>query len=368
MSLAQQFRGLFYAGHEKSSVHFTISAHGVVEFEDNSGSKVDISLLNTKLDLIGDPETTLQISWSDYSKKNCLLLCHDSSLFDRLLTINHLPEMQEHLHALQKKQQQKFTSEKYRVPLYMTYITAFFFSTYFMYSFAVPIVTNLIPYEWEKKIGSFAFENFQTGKTVVENSEVNAAMDAIIKRIDEFDDSEIVYEVIVIDAEMVNAFALPGGYVVVTSGLISNSDKPEEVAGVLSHELTHVLERHGMRKLVRQAGLGILIGIVFGDVSALSQLIELSSQLDGLSFDRSQERDADDGGIKIMQAAGISPRHLSSFFKKIRELDSASGDIPEIFRTHPLTDDRIERVSAADEPEQIFEFDLDWQKVKQGVE
>lgn len=96
--------------------------------------------------------------------------------------------------------------------------------------------------------------------------------------------------------------------------------------------------------------------------------MELSSHLDSLSFDSSKERQADEGGLKIMQAAGISPGHLDSFFKKIKELDSATGDIPEIFRTYPLTDDRINRVAAADEPKQVFEFDLDWEKVKKGVE
>jgi len=367
MNSAQQFRGLFYAGHEKSSINMSISTHGVVEFEDKKGKKIDISLRNTTLDLIGDPEITLQLSWND-AEINYSLLCSDPEIFDRLLAINFPAEIQGQLAELQKKQQQKMTSEKYRVPLYMTYIVAFFFSTYFIYSYSVPIVTNLIPYEWEKKIGSFAFENYQTGKELIKNVKVNSAMDLIIKRIDEFDNSQMSYEVIVIDAEMINAFAFPGGFVVVTSGLISNSENPEEIAAVLAHELTHVLQRHGMRKLVRQAGLGILISIVFGDVSALSQLMELSSHLDSLSFDRSQERQADEGGLKIMQAAGISPGHLASFFKKIKELDSATGDIPEIFRTHPLTDDRINRVAAADEPKQVFEFDLDWEKVKKGVE
>ena len=367
MNSDRKFKGLYYAGHEKSSIYFAVSPQGFIVFDDKKGNKVDIPIRNTKLDLIGDPGTTLQFGWDDQNDIKCSVLCQDPELFKSLLAVNHLPETKKVLQKLQKKQQQKLKGEKYRVPLYMAYIVAFFFTTYFIYSFSVPMIADTIPYEWEQKIGSFAFENYQTGKSVVDNSKVNAAMEAIVNRIDEFDGSDINYEVIVIDAEMVNAFAFPGGYVVVTSGLIRNSEEPEEVAAVLSHELTHVLERHGMRKLVRQAGLGILIGVVFGDVSALSQLMELSSQLDNLSFDRRQERHADDGGIKIMQAAGISPQHLISFFKKIKELDSATGDIPELFRTHPLTDERIKRVASAGEPKQTFEFNLDWAKVKKGV-
>ncbi len=68
-----------------------------------------------------------------------------------------------------------------------------------------------------------------------------------------------------------------------------------------------------------------------------------------------------------MQAAGISPQYLATFFEKIKDIDSVTGNIPEVFRTHPLTDDRIERVADAAEPEQVFEFDIDWEKVKGSV-
>ena len=170
-----------------------------------------------------------------------------------------------------------------------------------------------------------------------------------------------------LDSMDVNAFAAPGGYVFVTKGLLLRMGSEAELAGVLAHELTHVLQRHSMRKLVRQAGMGVLIGIVFGDVSALSQLIELSSQLDSLSFDRSQERSADDGAIEIMAAAGMSPQNLAAFFEKIQKADAITGNIPELFQTHPLTDERIKRVTAAAEPVQPFQFDMDWEALKQRV-
>lgn len=366
MASETQFKGLYYVGQEKYSIHFSVSAQGSIEFEYDKSKSLGILLHKTTLDLIGDPETTLQISWTDSIAKHTLL-SHDPALLARLLKINLFPATRERIAALQTKQQKQFKREKHRVPLYLTVIAAFFFGTYFMFTHAVPFIADLIPYQWEKEIGSFAFENYQAGKRKVEAPLVNNAVKSIIQRIDQFDDAEMTYQVVIIDAEMVNAFAFPGGFVVITSGLISNAEKPEEVAGVLAHELTHVLQRHSMRKLVRQAGLGVLIGIVLGDVSALSQLMELSSHLDTLSFDRSQERHADEGAIKIMQAAGISPQHLVSFFKKIKQLDSVAGDIPEIFRTHPLTDDRIERVATAKEPKELFTFDLDWSKVKQAL-
>ncbi|QPK62417.1 M48 family metallopeptidase [Methylomonas sp. LL1] len=367
MSLETYFNGLYYAGRNRFSVRFSISRHGVAEIEVGEQNRLEISLHNTLLDLIGDPQTTLQISWDGENGRHALL-CPEPALFDTLLRLNLPAPTLAQLATLQKKQQQGLKGEQHRVPLYLSLIAVFFIGGYFALHYSAPLVADLIPYQWEQKIGSFAFENYQIGKKTVSDKSVNDAVNTIVNRIDQFDGAEIVYQVAVVDADMINAFAFPGGYVVVTTGLIKNSDNPDQVAGVLAHEITHVLERHGMRKLVRQAGLGVLIGIVFGDVTALSQLIELSSQLDSLSFDRSQERNADDGAIKIMTAAGLSPQHLAAFFEKIQKADSISGDIPELFQTHPLSEERIKRVSAAAEPKQTFKFDMDWYKVKQAAE
>jgi len=366
MSLASHFNGLYYAGRDKISVRFSLSSHGLIQFEAGARGRLEIALHSTALELIGDPATTLQIGWHDHNGRHALL-CGEPELFDKLLSLNLPSPAREHITTLQTRQRRQLKGEMHRVPVYLGLIAAFFIGGYFSLHYSAPLIADMIPYEWEQKIGAFAFENYQVGKKTVTDQTVTDAVDAIVKRIDRFDGAEIEYQVAVVDADMINAFAFPGGYVVVTTGLLENADNPEQVAGVLAHELTHVLQRHSMRKLVRQAGMGVLIGIVFGDVSALSQLIELSSQLDSLSFDRGQERSADDGAIEIMTAAGLSPQHLAAFFAKIQKADTLTGDIPELFQTHPLTDERIKRVSAAAEPAQPFNFDLDWDAIKQAA-
>lgn len=366
MSSDSHFNGLYYAGRDKFSVRFSVSSHGLIQFDAGEPGEVEVALQGTALELIGDPATTLQIGWPGHDGRHALL-CGEPELFDKLLALNLPSPAREHIVALKTRQHRQLTGEKRRVPVYLGLIAAFFVGGYFTLHYSAPLIADMIPYEWEQKIGGFAFENYQTGKKTVTDQTVTDAVDAIVKRIDRFDGAEIEYQVAVVDADMINAFAFPGGYVVVTTGLLKNADNPEQVAGVLAHELTHVLQRHSMRKLVRQAGMGVLIGIVFGDVSALSQLIELSSQLDSLSFDRDQERNADDGAIEIMTAAGLSPRHLAAFFEKIQKADALTGNIPELFQTHPLTDERIKRVSAAAEPAQPFNFDLDWDTIKQAA-
>ncbi|WP_445370747.1 M48 family metallopeptidase [Methylomonas sp. HW2-6] len=366
MNSGSNFNGLYYAGRDKFSVRFTVSAHGLIEFELAERGRQAIALQGTTLELIGDPCTTLQIGWSDHNGRHALL-CAEPGLFVTLLSLNLPQPAHAHLTALQTRQRQTLSGEKHRVPVYLGLIAAFFVGGYAALHYAAPLIADLIPYEWEQKIGEVAFEHYQTGKRTIADQTVTDGVNAIVNRIDQFDGAEIAYQVAVVDADMINAFAFPGGYVVVTTGLIENADNPEQVAGVLAHELTHVLQRHGMRKLVRQAGMGVLIGIVFGDVSVLSQLIELSSQLDSLSFDRDQERRADDGAIEIMTAAGLSPQNLAAFFKKIQTADTLNGSIPVLLQTHPLTEERIQRVTAAAEPAQPFLFEMDWGKVKQGI-
>jgi len=366
MTNGSVYNGIYYAGPDKFHVQFRVSCHGILEFEVAERGRSEIPLQWTTLDLIGDPGTTLQISWSADDVRHALL-CNQPALLLELSALNLPRATLAQLAILQTRQRKNLQGEAHRVPAYLGLIAVFFVGGYFALQYSSPLLADLIPYQWEQKIGAFALENYRLGKKTVDDPAVIDAVNAIVNRINNFDDADIDYQLAVVDADMINAFAFPGGYVVVTTGLIENADNPEQVAGVLAHELTHVIERHSTRKLLRHAGMGVLIGIVFGDVSALSQLIELSAQLDSLSFDRSQERSADEGAIKIMSAAGLSPKHLATFFEKIAKADAITGNIPELFQTHPLTDDRIERVEQAAEPEQLFTFAMDWDEVKRRV-
>lgn len=363
MSLQTRFDGVYYRGREKSSVQFSLSRLCRIELFLPDSANLEISLHNVEYHLIGDPQTTLQIGWQENGERHALL-CQTPELLAGLLTLNLHPDTLDQLKTLQKQQQQRLAREKHRVPVYLSLIAGFFLGGFLVLHFSAPLIAGRIPYEWERKIGGFAFENYQTGKKIIENPPTKEAINTIVQRIDQFDDAKIDYQVAIVDADMINAFAFPGGYIVVTTGLIKNSDNPEQVAAVLAHELTHVIERHGMRKIVRQAGIGVLVGIVFGDTTALSQLIDAGAKLEGLSFDRGQERNADEGAIKIMLAAGISPKNLAGFFEKIKQTDHISGNIPAIFQTHPLNAERIKYVSEAPEPDQPHKFDLDWEKVK----
>ena len=366
MSEGNLFNGLCYCGQAKYAVQFSVSKLGAIEMDGHPQGRLSILLAQTNLELIGDPPVTLQISWSNEQGQQALL-CREPALLNQLSGLNLPAPLQETLSKLQQQQRRNLTHEKHRVPLYLLMTAAFLGVAYIAITQSAPLVADWVPHEWEKKIGSYALEQYKLGKAIINDTEVNAAVNSIVQRIDQFDGADVAYQLTVVDADMVNAFAFPGGFVVVTSGLIKQADAPEQVAAVLAHELTHVLQRHGIRKLVRQAGVGVVLGIVFGDTSALSHLIELSSQLNSLAFDRDQERQADEGAVKILREAGISPSHLAAFFDKIKQADAVSGNVPELFRTHPLTENRVSQLAGAIEPAQLYHFELDWPAVQQRL-
>lgn len=152
---------------------------------------------------------------------------------------------------------------------------------------------------------------------------------------------------VLVDDELVNAFAAPGGYVYITTGLIREASSCGEIAGVLGHELAHVTERHGVKALGRQIVAGNVINIFLEDNLA-QQAAEVAYQfLFGLRYSRDAEREADEVGVRIAFEAGYNPYGFVRFFERILALEQeAGGSLPEFLSTHPDTGDRIAETTA----------------------
>jgi predicted Zn-dependent protease len=159
-------------------------------------------------------------------------------------------------------------------------------------------------------------------------------------------DAKVPFTIKVIDSEEVNAFALPGGFFFVNSGLIMKADNEAELAGVMSHEIAHVAARHGTRQATRGeiAQLG-MIPLVFmggwtgyGIYQAASVLVPIGF----LKFSRGFESEADMLGLEYMYKAGYDPTAFVDFFEKVETMEKRKpGTIAKVFSTHPMTDDRI---------------------------
>jgi predicted Zn-dependent protease len=168
----------------------------------------------------------------------------------------------------------------------------------------------------------------------------------------------------VLDTEEVNAFALPGGYIFVNRGLIDRAADPHEVAGVLAHEMQHVLLRHGVKNLARELGLMLVLYAAVGDVSSVEGFLAGNAAgLTSMAFSRDQEREADAGGIGLMYGAGFDPTGLPRFMRILEGEQGAAGAIPSFLTTHPDSGERAAELSAliaARGPAAVTPLATDW--------
>ena len=233
----------------------------------------------------------------------------------------------------------------------------------------VSLAVKRIPVEWEQAIGESARRDFLAGQTVVAEGPAVAAVKEITKRLtDQIQENPYKFEVTVVRSDVVNAFALPGGYVVVLTGLIKRAESPEEVAGVLGHELSHVLLRHGLERTVKTLGLVAVVSIFVGDQSGLVGLAKrLGIELVTLKFGREQETEADLYGLHLLHRARISPAGMIRFFERLSESDKLQV---EMLSTHPMSAARAKWLKAEaasltrQEPEP---FTFDWGAVQAGL-
>ena len=156
----------------------------------------------------------------------------------------------------------------------------------------------------------------------------------------------------IVDSKEVNAFAVPGGFVYVNRGLIERADKMDEVAGVLGHEIGHVVRRHTVKQMEKEQGanVGITLACVLTGVCN-SQVAGAAIQLGGgaifARFSRQDEAEADQEGFNNVVRAGISPEGMVSMFRKLlEERKTRPAGVEAWFLTHPLEEDRITAVQA----------------------
>jgi predicted Zn-dependent protease len=235
----------------------------------------------------------------------------------------------------------------------------------------VELAVGRIPPEWEKQLGETALHDALAGQTVVKEGPVVEAVQAIATRLtDQIPNSPYQFTVTVVRSPAVNAFALPGGYVVVYTGLIKEASGPEEVAGVLGHEINHVLQRHGMERIVKTLGIAAVAAIVLGDQQGLIGLAkQLGVEMITLKFNRDQETEADTTGLRLLHKAKVDPAGMIAFFERLAKSEHEQHRV-ELLSTHPMSEARAARLKAelAALPKFLPEsFAFEWEKVQASL-
>lgn len=162
------------------------------------------------------------------------------------------------------------------------------------------------------------------------------------------DRRDIEYHFAVIDSNMINAFATPGGYVYLYTGLLKSMDNESELASVMAHEISHIVARHSIKRLQAAMGVALLQQLVLGESSdALNAAVGIALNLSFANYSRENEREADAYGISYMTGAGYNPTGAVTMFEKLAAMSDGSTNFFEgLTSSHPETQERIANARA----------------------
>ncbi|HKU98341.1 MAG TPA: M48 family metallopeptidase [Vineibacter sp.] len=224
------------------------------------------------------------------------------------------------------------------------------------------VVAPYVPHVWQRSLGDSVVTAMTGDMRRCTGAEGQEALQKLIDRLQQVSSYERRIDVTVVQNKIVNAFAVPGGRLIVFSGLIEKAAGPEEVAGVIAHEVGHVVHHHSMKGLLRAYGFDMLIKLVTGGYSSdVATLGGAGGVLLALRHSRDAEREADRTALELMDRVGMRADGLSTFFGKLLEMQNkpppgdkgkAPGDSATkprdaaeeagILSTHPPTRERLE--------------------------
>jgi predicted Zn-dependent protease len=208
---------------------------------------------------------------------------------------------------------------------------------------------NFYSLEKEMALGKALAQEVEKSSKLIDDPVVTEYVNRVGQNLVRNSDAKVPFTIKVIDSDEVNAFALPGGFFYVNSGLVLRAQEESELAGVMAHEISHVTARHGTRQatkgeLMQLASIPAMIFIPYSMAGyAMYQGLNLAIPLTFLKFSRDAEREADFLGIQYMYKAGYDPNSYVTFFERIQADEKRRpGTIPKVFSTHPPTPERIE--------------------------
>ena len=211
--------------------------------------------------------------------------------------------------------------------------------------------TTLITPEVERQLGEQVAAQVEQQEKILDNAAVQDYVRQVAAPLVEQslrDRPGVDYRITVLDQpDQVNAFAAPGGFLYVYSGLLLAAENEAELAGVLAHEIGHVVARHSANQLATQYGMEILTGLALGEDPA--EIARIAAQLGSAGamarFSRDDERQSDQYAVRYLAATGYDPSGLLTFFQKLQKLEGGKrSQVEKLLATHPATQERISRI------------------------
>lgn len=200
----------------------------------------------------------------------------------------------------------------------------------------------------EVQMGQEYSQQINAQLPILQDAEINRYINVLGDSIAKVNDPRnLQWHFYVVDTKEVNAFAVPGGYIYVNRGLIEQADKMDQLAGVLGHEIGHVLNRHTVKLMEKEnaANVGVQLGCILTNVctnAAAGAAINVAGTAVFAKFSRQDEKEADESGVQNVTRAGIDPRGIPEMFQKLLDEQSSSpSTVAAWFATHPTEQSRI---------------------------
>lgn len=234
-------------------------------------------------------------------------------------------------------------------------------------------LAHLMPLKWQEELGRNAISSMVGADKTCIAPDGLRVLDMLTTRIERQFTRKIEYKVRVIrNPRTYNAFAAPGGYIIIYENVIRKARSPEEFAGVLAHEMAHVDLHHATKSVVTGLGLGAILSLAMGGTGSIESLANFLNQM---NYSRKHEGEADLHAKKALLAADINPIGLQDFLNRVRAMEESIGldfegsEYLEYFSSHPDTSKRIEALNPAKEQEKSRTFaraltEQDWKALR----
>jgi beta-barrel assembly-enhancing protease len=251
-------------------------------------------------------------------------------------------------------------------------------------SFLVDQMVDKVPIEWEVTVGQSILNMLPIEKEP--DKEVITILQDTVNLLGKFVEGNQPYDlkVYLLPVKQANALALPGGPIVIFEGLLHESDSPEELAGVLAHEIQHILLRHSTRGILQNLANSMLVALFLGDVNSVMEgIVQLTGELETLGLSREMEAEADKKGMELILSANIDPNGMIRIFEKLTQEDlvqtspsektavSTENDIKlsSYFSTHPSGQNRLAQLEKQMKSHENRNWEplfpnVDWNKIK----
>jgi beta-barrel assembly-enhancing protease len=303
------------------------------------------------------------------SGKDIRILVPDRAILEHLVEIGMTRDVLTRIRAAQAGGKRRRLRAIAAIGVVAAVLVLAVIAVWFGFRWAVAKTVSAIPIAWEQEIGRATASAVLAQDQVCSDPRMNAAVQEIGRRlVAGIGATPYAWKVRILDSKDVNAFALPGGYIFVNRGLVERATDGQEVAGVLAHEMQHVVRRHGIDNLAREIGLRIIVYAVAGDAAAVERLAAANAAgLASMSFSRDQEREADGLALELLLRAGLDPTGLERFMAALAAEDGALVPALSFASTHPASVERAEALAelrAASGPYAIAPLAADWGAAK----